>query len=351
MTDKKYRVVHYLNQFFGQIGGEEKAGIPPMVKEGAIGPGIPLQQALEKEGEIMATVICGDNYFSENIEGAVEKVVEFVSSYKPDVFVAGPAFNAGRYGIACGASCSAVGEKLGIPVVTAMYEENPALGLYRKKVYIIPTTNSVRGMKDAIPNMAGFVRKLGLGQRIGLPDEEGYFPRGIRINQFVDRTGAERAVDMLLAKLKGEPFQTEYLMPTFEQVPPSPAIKDLTSTTIALVTSGGIVPLGNPDRIEAASASKFMEYDITGVDNLTPDAYQTCHGGYDPTYANEDPNRVLPLDAMRTLEKDGTIGRLHHLYYVTVGNATSVANAERFGKDIAERLKAADVDGVILTST
>ncbi len=351
MANKKYRVVHYLNQFFGQIGGEEKADIPPMVKEGAIGPGVPLQQALGEEGEIVATVVCGDNYLSENIEGAVEKVVKLVSSYKPDVFVAGPAFTAGRYGIACGASCSAVREKLGIPVVTAMYKENPALDLYRKKVYVIPTANSVRGMKDAIPNMARFVRKLGLGRSIGLPDDEGYFPRGIRINQFADRTGAERAVDMLLAKLRGEPFQTEYAMPTFERIPPSPAIKDMTSATIALVTSGGIVPLGNPDRIEAASASKFMEYDITGVDNLTPDAYQTCHGGYDPTYANKDPNRVLPLDAMRTLEKDGTIGRLHHLYYVTVGNATSVANAERFGKDIAERLKAAKVDGVILTST
>ena len=156
---------------------------------------------------------------------------------------------------------------------------------------------------------------------------------------------------MLLAKLKGEPFQTEYPMPTFEQVPPSRAIKDLSSATIALVTSGGIVPLGNPDRIEAASASKFVEYDIAGVDELTPDAYQTCHGGYDPTYANEDPNRVLPLDAMRILEKDGTIGGLHDFYYVTVGNATSVANSQKFGKEIAEKLKAADVDGVILTST
>jgi len=351
MIDRKYRVVHYLNQFFGQIGAEEKADVPPTVKEAAIGPGIPLQQALGAEGEIVATVICGDNYLSEKIEAVVQNVVEFVSSYKPDVFVAGPAFNAGRYGIACGASCSAVGEKLGIPVVTAMYKENPALDLYRKGIYVIPTTNSVRGMKDAISNMAGFVRKLGLGQSIGLPDEEGYFPWGIRVNQFVNRTGAERAVDMLLSKLKGEPFQTEYPMPTFEQIPPSLAIRDLTSNTIALVTSGGIVPLGNPDRIEAASASKFAEYSIAGVDDLTPDAYQTCHGGYDPTYANADPNRVLPLDAMRTLEKNGTIGRLHHLYYVTVGNATWVANAQRFGKDIAERLKEADVGGGVLTST
>ena len=347
----KYRVVHYLNQFFAEIGGEEKVNIPPLVKEGAIGPGRALQQALGEEGEIVATVVCGDSYFAENVDAAAEKVVELISSYQPDVFVAGPAFNAGRYGVACGASCSAVGERLGIPAITAMYEENPGLELCRKKVYIIPTADSARGMKDAIPKIASLVHKLGLGQEIGPPQEEGYFPRGLRVNRFVDRTGAERAVNMLLLKLKGEPFQTEYSMPTFERIPPSPPIGDLRSATIALVTSGGIVPRGNPDRIESANASKFAAYDITGLDSLPSTDYETVHGGYDPVYANEDPDRVLPLDAMRALERDGTIGKLYDHYYVTVGNATSVANSERFGKAIAAELKSAGVDGVILTST
>ena len=351
MAEKKYRVVHYLNQFYAGIGGEEKANIPPQMKEGIVGPGKPLQDALGEEGEIVATVICGDSYFAENIEAVAASVVESLSPYKPDVFVAGPAFNAGRYGIACGAACSAVSKTLGIPVVTAMYEENPALELYRKEIYAIPTAKSAVGMAEAISKMAGFVRKLGFGQEIGLPEEEGYFPRGIRVNRFASQTGAERAVDMLMAKLKGEPFKTEYAMPTFEQVPPSSAVKNMSSATIALVTSGGIVPLGNPDRIEAASASKFAEYNIDGVNDLTADAYQTCHGGYDPVYANEDPDRVLPLDAMRDLEKEGAIGKLYDRYYVTVGNATSVANAQKFGQEIAEKLIAADVDGVILTST
>ena len=351
MADKKYRVVHYLNQFYAGIGGEEKANIPPQMKEGIVGPGKPLQDALGEEGEIVATMICGDSYFAENIEAVAASVVESLSPYKPDVFVAGPAFNAGRYGIACGAACSAVSKTLGIPVVTAMYEENPALELYRKEIYAIPTAKSAVGMAEAISKMAGFVRKLGFGQEIGLPEEEGYFPRGIRVNRFASQTGAERAVDMLMAKLKGEPFKTEYAMPTFERVPPSSAVKNMSSATIALVTSGGIVPLGNPDRIEAASASKFAEYNIEGVNDLTADAYQTCHGGYDPVYANEDPDRVLPLDAMRDLEKEGVIGKLYDRYYVTVGNATSVANAQKFGREIAEKLIAADVDGVILTST
>ena len=33
------RVVHYLNQFFGGLGGEEKAGAPLEWRDGAIGPG------------------------------------------------------------------------------------------------------------------------------------------------------------------------------------------------------------------------------------------------------------------------------------------------------------------------
>ena len=232
-----------------------------------------------------------------------------------------------------------------------MYEENPALELYRKHAYIVPTARSVIGMRDAIPKMAALVKKLALGQELASPQEEGYFPRGIRVNQFADRNGAERAVEMLLSKLKGVPFQTEYAMPTFERIPPSPAIRDMRSATIALVTTGGIVPKGNPDRIQAASASKFAEYSIAGVNDLDPNAYQTCHGGYDPVYANARPDRVLPLDAMRTLENNGAVGKLHDFYYVTVGNATSVANSQKFGKAIAEKLKAAKVDGVILTST
>ena len=34
---QKLRVVCYLNQFFGQIGGEDKAGVGPQVLAGAIG--------------------------------------------------------------------------------------------------------------------------------------------------------------------------------------------------------------------------------------------------------------------------------------------------------------------------
>ena len=46
MTNLK--VVHYLNQFFAGVGGEEKANVGPGAREGAVGPGMALNQALGK---------------------------------------------------------------------------------------------------------------------------------------------------------------------------------------------------------------------------------------------------------------------------------------------------------------
>jgi betaine reductase len=41
-----FTIVHFLNQFFGGIGGEEKAYIGPEVREGAVGPAKALQLLL-----------------------------------------------------------------------------------------------------------------------------------------------------------------------------------------------------------------------------------------------------------------------------------------------------------------
>lgn len=346
-----YRVVHYINQFFAGVGGEEKADYRPEARDGAVGPGLALNGALGGDAEIVGTVICGDSYFADNIEEAKKQILELIAKFEPDAVVAGPAFNAGRYGTACGAVCEAVANELNIPTVTGMYEENPGVDMFKKATYIVKTADSARGMKDAIPVMAKLVLKQLRGEPIGKPEEEGYIPKGVRINYFADKIGAVRAVDMFVKKLKGEPYTTEYPMPVFDRVPPNPPVANLAEATIALVTSGGIVPKGNPDHIEASSASKYGEYSLAGVESLSAETHETAHGGYDPTYANENPNRVLPVDVMRELEKEGVIKKFHEIFYTTVGNGTSVANAKKFGAEIAQKLKDANVTAVIVTST
>ena len=346
------KVVHYINQFFANIGGEEMAHIPAELHKGEVmGPGLAFKASFKDEAEITATIVCGDSWFNENLEEAKKTILAWVKEENPDVFVAGPAFNAGRYGVACGTIADAVQEELGIPAVTGMYVENPGADMFKNKVYTVPTKNSAAGMRAAVADMAPLALKLAKGEAIGASCQDHYMPNGVRVNFFEEKRGSRRAVDVLLKKLADKPFTTEYPMAAFDRVPPMPAVKDLSKATIALVTSGGIVPKGNPDHIESSNASHYGEYDITGVMDLTEDTYETAHGGYDPVYANEDADRVLPVDVLRDMEKEGVIGKLHNKFYTTVGNGTAVASAKAFSEEFAQKLIDDGVDAVILTST
>lgn len=346
----KIRVVHYLNQFFSGIGGEDKADTKPMIMENIPPVSNQLANLLGEEFELAGVVVCGDSYFNENLETAKEEVKSMIASLNADLLIAGPAFNAGRYGMACATVCDMVQADLKIKAFTAMYDENPGVDVFRKSVYIVQTKDSAAGMRHAIPAMVAFAKAYVAGEKLD-PVALKYFAKGVRKNIFREARGSERAVNMLLAKLKGEEFDTEYPMPDFDRVEPGAAIPDVKKAKIALVTSGGIVPKGNPDHIESSSASKYGSYNIAEFDTLSSADHETAHGGYDPVYANEEPNRVLPVDVLRELEKAGEIGELYHTFYTTVGNGTSVGNSKAFASEFAKQLVADGVDAVILTST
>lgn len=351
MQKKVIRVVHYLNQFFGGVGGEEHAGVGPRSEQGPVGPGNALQQALGAKGEVVATVLCGDNYFSERIEKAREEVYELVVSHRPDALVAGPAFQAGRYGVACGTICDLVQDRLGIPAVTGMHRENPGADLFKKGVYIVETGGSAIKMAEAVTKMVSILSRLVAGQKIGKPAEVGYLSRGVLVNEAMDQNAAERAISMLLAKIGEDDFETEVPLPSYERVERSPRLKDLRSATIALVTDGGLVPRGNPDKIEADRATRFGRYSIEKVNSLSPEDYEVHHSGYTGTFINQDPNRLVPVDVMREQERERKIGKLHHSFYTTSGCACILDNVKGMGKKIADELKREGVQGAVLTST
>jgi glycine reductase complex component B subunit gamma len=347
----KIRVVHYLNQFFAQIGGEDKADAGPGVKMGPVGPGRALQQALGENGEVIATIYCGDNYFAEHQDQAIEELCRQIAESKPDLVVAGPAFESGRYGIACGAIGQAAAQRLGIAAVAGMDEDNVGANLYRKSIYIVNSGATIARMTPTLQRMAALGLKLARREAIGKPGDEGYVPRGIKRNEFAAKPPAERAVDMLLAKLGGRPFESEIEPPRFTASKPAPPLRDLSSSVIALVTDGGLVVEGNPEKIEPGRPTRFTTMPIAGIDSLDADKYDAVHSGYDTAIANRDPNRLVPLDTMRELEREGVIGGLHEFVHSTGGAHAAVDNATRIGADIAARLKAAGVTGVILTST
>lgn len=348
---ERIRAIHYVNQFLGQIGGEDKAGIEPHRKDGPVGVGQLVQSVSDGRIEVVATIICGDNYAAENLEKTEQLVLKWVEELKPDLFLAGPAFASGRHGIACGVVCKGVQQKLGIPALAAMHPSNPGVDLTRKDIYILESGDSVRDMKRVVPQMVALAQKILDNAPIGRPQEEGYIPRGIRKNVRAEKRGSKRAVEMLIKKLRGAPFETELPLPKFDRVAPAEPLEDLSKAVLALATEGGVVPRGNPDRIEAHNASKYCRYFVGNLKDLTGEEFETAHGGYDPVYVNEDPDRVLPLDAARLLEGEGVFAKLFDYFYTTVGNVTAVSSAVAYGHEIGEHLLRDGVQGVILTST
>jgi glycine reductase len=362
MSEKSLRVVHYLNQFFGQVGGEDKADIGFTVKTGPLGSGLALQKALGDKADVMATIICGDNYFSKNPEQAGEEGFKLIEPYHPDLFFAGPAFAAGRYGVACGAFCKAVGEKLGIPVITGMYQENPGVDMYRKYAYICKTGNSIRDMTESISHMTRLALKLiskekgtHLVSRENLPrpDEYGYFSRVILRNEYTDKIAAERSIDKLLAKLRGEPFKSEVTLPKFEKVEPPAPIKDPRTCEIILISDGGLVPKGNPDGLSGRGNLRWTSYEIETFlpENFKSSDYEIAHTGYFPVQILEDPNRLVPVDVMRDLIKEGKVGKLHPSFFSTSGNATISRRCAEMGDEMGAEIEKRSVNAVILTST
>ena len=345
------RIVHYLNQFFAGIGGEDRAETPPDARAGAVGPGLALQQLLAGEAEIAGTVFCGDGLVADGPDTVVPEIVALIARFAPDVVVAGPAFDAGRYGLACARVCAGVSERLGIPVLAAMAPDNAAVEIYRRDILIVPTTVTALGMKAALAAMARLALRLGGDETLGPAAVEGYLPRGRRMNARTPAPASERALELLLARLDGRPFVTEVPLPRYERIRPPPPVADPARMRLALVTECGLVPSGNPDRLEWVRASKWLTYRLDGKRDLARGDYEIAHGGYDAAFAVEDPNRLVPVDAVRELVRRGEIGDVLDAFYVTCGNHGILSQMATHAREIAADLRRQHVDSVLLVAT
>jgi len=346
------KTVLYINQFFAGIGGEEKADHEPELREGLVGPALALNTALQN-AEVTHTIICGDNFMGSNEAEAVSRILAMLEGIEFDIFFAGPAFQAGRYGNACGVISKAVKAKFGVEAISSMHEENPGVLMFKKDLYIFPGGKSAAAMKGDVDKMAALGDRLLAGEKNISAEDAGFYPRGIRHQVWLadGRPANERAMAMLLDKLHGRPYVSELPIPYIEKVPVAAPIKDIGKAKIAMVTTGGIVPVANPDRIQSASATRWGRYDVAGLDRLSGGVYKTIHAGFDPAAADADPNVVMPIDAIRAYEKEGKIGSLHSYFYSTVGTGTTEAEAARMAREIIPFLKEDAVDAIILTST
>ncbi|MBT3350264.1 MAG: glycine/betaine/sarcosine/D-proline family reductase selenoprotein B [Nitrospinaceae bacterium] len=346
----KLRVVHYLNQFFAGVGGEEKSDHPVSAQAGPVGPGLLLNKILGADAEVVGTVFAGDGLFAENEEACAAEAISLIKEFSPDLILAGPAFNAGRFGLACAAVCRAALEAK-ISAITAMHPENPGFSAAGASVYTAPAAESAAGMEEALEAAVRIGLKLARGAVLGNAADEGYFPRGIRYNEFAELPTSRRAVDLLLKKIKGEPYETELEVPILDDVTPPEPIADLKKARIAIVSEGGMVPPGNPDRFAGARNDAWATYSFEGKDALPGGTFISIHGGFNTLFVNDEPDRMLAVDAFRQMEGAGEIGELHNDFLSTCGNGGAFADMDDIGRAWAAKLKTAGVEGAVLPAT
>jgi glycine reductase len=344
------RVVHYVNQFFGGIGGEAAANAEVSLAEGVVGSGRALQQVLGQQGTVTHTLICGDNFANDQRDEAMVAIETHLRSLQPDAVIAGPAFGSGRYGLACVDVCRTA-QAIGLAAVTGMHPDNPGVSASRPHVLIVPTDETAADMPQALAAMVRLALKLGRGEDLGPAIHEGYLPRGIRRVYKRQRPGYQRALDMLVQKLHRQSFVTEVPIHAPERVSPAPPLAHQSGATIAMVTTGGLVRKGNPDRQVAANATRYYRHSVSELRSLTGKDWEAYHAGYFNHIVNANPNYILPLNFLRDLEEAGRIGGVHEWIYALPGVSTPVAVSQVMGREIAKDLQDAHVDGCLLVAT
>ena len=353
--EKKVRVMHYMNQFFAGKGGEDNALCPFGSIDGPIGPGIRLQQLMEDTAEITVTAYCGDNYFPAHQEEVLEQTLKVAKDNDVQILVAGPAFFSGRHGSACVEICHKVNHSLGLNCISGMAVSNPALSSYKlykdRKVFIFPTTENVTGMEKALEKISSAVVKLASNYQMGTATAEGYIPRGIRAVEYVDKIAAERAIDMLLLRISGKSFATEIRFDEIMETPVASPVDDLKASKLAIASTAGVYPDGNPHGATSIKNTVWAKYDIGNMETMKETDWMVIHAGITNVFIKENANYAAPLDVAREFEREGLFSALSPSFYSTTGVGGATAEMERIGREMAKDMKSEGVSAVLLVST
>ena len=148
---------------------------------------------------------------------------------------------------------------------------------------------------------------------------------------------------------------------SYDDVPRATLGTPLSQARVALVTSSGHFvngddpqPLGVADMSQEEAERRVGEFlreapTLSAIPIDTPPSdLRVRHGGYPVAAAASDHNVNLPLDALRSLEREGVIGAVHHTARSFVGATSQLRLREGVAPEWADIQRAEQVDAVLL---
>jgi glycine/betaine/sarcosine/D-proline reductase family selenoprotein B len=147
----------------------------------------------------------------------------------------------------------------------------------------------------------------------------------------------------------------------YEDAPFTPLKKPLSEAKIGLLTTSGHFvegddpePFGIKDLNQKQALARISDFlKIAPVLSEIPldvprEKLRVRHGGYDIRAAAEDFNVVLPIDRLKELMRNGSIGHALEIAYSFVGACSQKLLANDIAPQWAEKLKSQSVDGMLL---
>jgi len=144
-------------------------------------------------------------------------------------------------------------------------------------------------------------------------------------------------------------FLRAYRWRRIDPVPWAFLTKPLSECRLALVTSAGLVPAGQPRFDNGVRGGDFSYRVISGDVDVGTLVDTHKSDSYDHSGVAADRNLVFPLDRLRELARSGRVGALNRRHLSFMGSITAPGRLVRDSAPEAARLLAADgVDAVLL---
>jgi len=135
-----------------------------------------------------------------------------------------------------------------------------------------------------------------------------------------------------------------------DEIPFAPLKKPLSQCRVALITTGGThLKTDKPFDMENPQGDASYR-EIPG--DTAPEDITITHKYYNHQDADKDLNVVLPFDRMRELISEGVIGELAPIHFGFMGHIDGEQLPillNQTAPEVAEKLKAADVDFAFMT--
>ena len=128
-------------------------------------------------------------------------------------------------------------------------------------------------------------------------------------------------------------------------IPYTPFDRELSDTTIALVSTAGVhLKTQEPYNTDGDGSYRVIPSDTNVADLMV------THTHYDHTAADRDINVVFPIERLRELVADGTIKGLNTEFFGMMGYTLKMKQVlDETGPEIAKKIERSATDLVLLT--